>query len=465
MAHGPTSRRRYSIGIAIDWFFFVFAGAAAAWLAYLSLTETFRTGWAGILVGVLFWGLLAYLVLPRVHRILTTIYVPDYFIGRTRTADGLLGDPVNLAMLGEAEHVHAAMRAGGWSLADELSFRTGWRIVISSLTRRTYPAAPVSPLFLFQRRQDFAYQQEVAGSPSKRHHVRFWRCPDGWLLPGGIRVDWLAAGTYDRSVGLSLFTFQITHKIAEDIDTERDHIVDSLRQADPGVRLRVIKGFAAGYHARNGGGDRIRTDGHLPIVDLTGLTSAQAGLPALPPAPRTAPPVQVLFALGVTGIRGLGYLLLAGFAFAGGMAVLAADADPETAALLPFLGVGLVGLAAFDLGLGALLFTRHNWARMTLCCLSLVNAAIVFASRTMANEHGRLGGDLFGLGLSVLVLLALSSEAAREYTHPRPRPGFSKRRSARRQLGRGGADGYSEPGEPPTAAAEPEQIHVRRRDG
>ena len=65
MAHGPTSRRRYSIGIAIDWFFFVFAGAAAAWLAYLSLTETFRTGWAGILVGVLFWGLLAYLVLPR----------------------------------------------------------------------------------------------------------------------------------------------------------------------------------------------------------------------------------------------------------------------------------------------------------------------------------------------------------------------------------------------------------------
>jgi hypothetical protein len=29
--------------------------------------------------------------------------------------------------------------------------------------------------------------------------------------PGGLAVDWPAAGTYDRSVGLSLFTLQITH--------------------------------------------------------------------------------------------------------------------------------------------------------------------------------------------------------------------------------------------------------------
>ena len=66
----------------------------------------------------------------------------------------------------------------------------------------------MSPLFLFGRMQDFAYQQEVAGNPAKRHHVRFWRTPDGWLLPGGTRVDWLAAGTFDRAVGFSLFTRQ-----------------------------------------------------------------------------------------------------------------------------------------------------------------------------------------------------------------------------------------------------------------
>ncbi len=45
----PAPRRRWwSIGVAVDWFFFVFAGLAAVWLAYLSLTETFHVGWWGI---------------------------------------------------------------------------------------------------------------------------------------------------------------------------------------------------------------------------------------------------------------------------------------------------------------------------------------------------------------------------------------------------------------------------------
>ncbi|MBN9184236.1 MAG: hypothetical protein J0I97_02060, partial [Microbacterium sp.] len=55
--------RRYSVGIALDWFFFVFAGAAAVWLAYLGLTETFSLGWWGIVAAVVFWVLHAYLVL------------------------------------------------------------------------------------------------------------------------------------------------------------------------------------------------------------------------------------------------------------------------------------------------------------------------------------------------------------------------------------------------------------------
>ena len=185
-----------------------------------------------------FWVLLAYLVLPRLHRILTTIYVPDYFIGRARTSDGLLGDPVNLAFLGEAEQIHAAMAAAGWTRADPVTLGSSWRIVTSTLTRRSYGEAPVSPLFLFGRQQDFAYQQEVDGNPAQRHHVRFWRCPDGWLLPGGYRVDWLAAGTFDTAVGLSLFTLQVTHRIDADTDIERDHIVATRDRRRPAGRGR-----------------------------------------------------------------------------------------------------------------------------------------------------------------------------------------------------------------------------------
>ncbi|MET0812803.1 MAG: LssY C-terminal domain-containing protein [Microbacterium sp.] len=269
-------RRAYSIGVAVDWFFFVFAGLAAIWLAYLSLTETFRVGWWGIPFAVAFWVLLAYLVLPRLHRILTTVYVPDYFIGRARTSDGLLGDPINLAFLGADEQIEQALRAAGWTKADPVTLRSSWRIVTSTVTKRSYHEAPVSPLFLFGRQQDFAYQQEVHGNPAQRHHVRFWKCPDGWLLPGGRRVDWLAAGTFDTRVGLSLFTLQVTHKIDADTDVERDHIVTTVTDADARVTVDVIADFSTGYHARNGGGDSITTDGDLPVVDVRAVAEVAA---------------------------------------------------------------------------------------------------------------------------------------------------------------------------------------------
>jgi hypothetical protein len=278
-------KRSWSVGIALDWFFFVFAGFAAVWLAYLSFTETFKLGWWGFLFAIVFWMLLAYLVLPRLHRILTAIYVPDYFIGRTRTSDGLLGDPVNLAFLGSVEQIRTAMEEAGWSPADAVTIQSSWRIIRSTILRRSYEEAPVSPLFLFGRQQDFAFQQDVDDSPAQRHHVRFWECPDEWLLPGGRRVDWLAAGTFDRRVGLSLFTLQVTHKIDAETDIERDHIIATLTTADPRVHVDVIQDFSTGYHARNGGGDSISTDGDLPIVDVREVTVDAAAVPSAESAP------------------------------------------------------------------------------------------------------------------------------------------------------------------------------------
>lgn len=272
-------KRRISLLAVLDEFFFIFAGLAAVWLAWLLLNESFHAGWWGVVLAVLFWGLLAYLVLPRIHRVLTTIYVPDYFIGRTRTSDGLLGDPINLALQGDEAQLHEALRKAQWIQADPVTMRSSWRIITSTITRRSYLEAPVSPLFLFGRKQDFAYQQEVEGNPAKRHHVRFWRTPDGWLLPGGARVEWLAAGTFDRAVGFSLFTLQVTHKIDANIDVERDFIIDSVQQRHPEAELQILRDFSSGYHSRNGGGDTIRTDGHLPILDLRAVTVTGGGSP------------------------------------------------------------------------------------------------------------------------------------------------------------------------------------------
>lgn len=223
----------------------------------------------GILWGGLgIWLVVAYFTIPRIHRWLTKLYLPNYYIGRSRTGDGLLGDPVNLAFYGSKEQIITAMQAAGWILADELSTASSLKMIKSSIAKKSYPTAPVSSLFLFNIKQDFAFQQEVGGTTSKRHHIRFWKCPDGWYLPGGYKADWLAAGTYDRKVGFSLFTFQITHKIEADIDVERDFVIQTLKDADKVKKVDVVKHFSSSYHDRNGGGDLIKTDGSLPFVTI-----------------------------------------------------------------------------------------------------------------------------------------------------------------------------------------------------
>lgn len=227
-----------------------------------------------VLTGLLLlWLFTAYLVLPRVHRTLTRWYIPDYFIGRVRTVDGLLGDPINLAFHGTEEELIAAMLQAGWVQADRLNWKSALKMIRATLLRRSYPSAPVSSLFLFSRRQDLAFQQEVGGSTSRRHHIRFWRTPEGWWLPGGFQADWLAAATFDRAVGFSLFTGQITHKIAEDTDEERDYVVETLLATNPHASVRIVHHFVSGYHDRNGGGDRILTDGSLPFVTLPRIGS------------------------------------------------------------------------------------------------------------------------------------------------------------------------------------------------
>jgi hypothetical protein len=455
----PPRPARLSVNAILDGFVFVYAGLAVVWLAWLILSESFEFGWFGILFFVAFWLVLAYLVLPRLHRILTTVYVPDYFIGRARTSDGLLGDPVNLAFLGDEEDLHAAMVAAGWTRADDVTMASGWRIVMSTLSRRSYDEAPVSPLFLFGRKQDFAYQQEVEGNPAKRHHVRFWRTPDGWLLPGGRRVDWLAAGTFDRAVGFSLFTLQITHKIDADIDVERDHIVHTLVASDASVRVDVIEDFSTGYHSRNGGGDTIRTDGDLPVVDVRPVVVAPAEAQAAAPGkPRsdswgetvgkrpafespvvlaerertaaTAPrPTATALGAGLIVVRVLlGVVWLLALALDWNR-VLEDDlglaptddawSDLSGTALTIVLVIGAVVLAA-ELVFAWLVFLGSNWARITVMAVAMASITIAALHYFLADTDITIRTTLLTLGCDILVLLALSSRPARAWAR-RPR--------------------------------------------
>ncbi|MDX6324351.1 MAG: hypothetical protein QOK15_705 [Nocardioidaceae bacterium] len=384
----------------VDRVFFGFGTLASVWLAWELARASFGVSWWRLLLLVVFWLVLAYLTLPRLNRILSSIYVPDYFIGRTRTSDGLLGDPLNLAFRGTGAQLSAAMHRGGWIMADPVDLASSVRIVASTVTGRSYAEAPVSPLMLFGRPQDAAFQQEVAGNPAQRHHVRVWRTPPGWLLPGGHRVDWLAGGTYDRRVGLSLFTLQITHKIDADIDVERDFIVASLREAEPSATVEPLVDFTTGYHSRNGGGDTVHTDGTLPVVDLTSV----APMPGPDPlADRSDEPRQAPFQVLLPAIL---TILIGPLALLNALLQLDSSSSRPDRALL----YAVAALAAVSVVCAIRMLGRSAWGRRWLLLLS----SLIVVVDLVAYE---LGGakDLsavYHAGVMILVVLALSSPAA-----------------------------------------------------
>jgi hypothetical protein len=268
-------------------------------------------------------------------------------------------------------------------------------------------------LLLFGRQQDFAYQQEVEGSPSRRHHVRFWQCPPAGLLPGGFAVDWLAAGTYDRSVGLSLFTGQITHKIDEDVDVERDHIIATVTAASPAAEVEFLRNFSSGYHSRNGGGDRIETDGDLPVVDLSALPDSTTGeVVAQPKGDGSRRPPQVVFGAGVAALLGVQYLVVLG------LLSLPTAVEADTATTL-VVGVGLGVGALVNLALAVALLAGQDWPRILLCASSVLSIIAAYVGNAAGTQRISLNSNLFAVAVSVLVLLALSSEPARAYAEAR----------------------------------------------
>ena len=440
MARRLTERAHEAVGIVqgnpirfADQVFFFIGTLASGWLAFMLVYELVTAGWRHLWAFIPFWLLVTYLLLPRIHSLLTRVYVPDYFIGRSRTREGLLGDPVNVGIRGSLEQLHTAMLRAGWHRADEVHLESARRMVLSTLLRRSYPDAPVSPLFLFRQRQAFTYQQEVEGNPAQRHHVRFWACPPGWRLPGGKRVDWLAAGTYDRSVGLSRFTLQVTHRIDADIDSERDHVLRSLTRpasGNRGVQVQHLRNFSTGYHDRNGGGDAIRTDGDLPIVDLRKTP---------PPTPEMRATIaaddqenQRRRALPLTVALGLFLMLLrvaVGVLSLSWLVGLSQVAITDLELVEPFLQLGLPAavvstgvraiLVAYLLAyllLAAMIYRRSNRARMLTLTLSAISVATYVVLWITGAPTSTLATQVFGSGLEILVLLAMTGQTARLFT-------------------------------------------------
>lgn len=230
-----------------------------------------RRWWHFILALIAMYFLAAYLIIPlitdRYYRHHPTLEDDPRI---TQTSDSHPGDPLNVLLIGSQEQVAAVMHAAKWYSAAALSLKSDLKIAADTLLASPDVDAPVSNLFLFGRKEDLAFEQPVGNNPRQRHHVRFWKLArpsdDG-------RPQWIGSASYDERVGLSHTTGQITHHIASDVDQERDHLFDDLRQSGGLAEQYFVDDFHTEREGRNGGGDRWYSDGRLYVGVITAENS------------------------------------------------------------------------------------------------------------------------------------------------------------------------------------------------
>ncbi len=107
----------------------------------LLLISSFHFKLSSIALLLIFWIMLTYIAIPRLHSFFANMYLPDYFLARTKTGDGILGDPINLGVLGSEEDIHGAMHRAGWTKADPITLRSSLGIILSTIKHTTIPCA------------------------------------------------------------------------------------------------------------------------------------------------------------------------------------------------------------------------------------------------------------------------------------------------------------------------------------
>lgn len=212
---------------------------------------------------LLLWLGAAYLIIPALYK----KYVrdrPSFDASPriTQTGDGHPGDPLNVALIGTEAQIQSIMGAAKWYPAAALGLRSDIKIAADTVLSRPDDEAPVSSLYLFGRKEDLAFEQPVGDNPRHRHHVRLWKTD---TVGADGQPEWLGSAVYDKGVGLSRATGQITHVTAADVDVERDYLFKCLEQTGMLIDHYIEYGFHSHLSGRNGGDDPWHTDGNLYV--------------------------------------------------------------------------------------------------------------------------------------------------------------------------------------------------------
>jgi hypothetical protein len=198
---------------------------------------------------------------------------------RIADKEGNPGDMVNFLIVGSEEAMQKIFTAAGWVKVDADVRGTVLHGVLESISKESYLTMPMSPLYLFDRPQDYGWAHaEPIRVVASRNHLRLWKASfqvDGQTL-------WVGAATHDIGFERDERNDRLTHKIDPDVDLERDYVEKTLLAT--GLVAEVAHALPANAlkEARTATGGSFHSDGRVLILKLNnsgGSASANSSRP------------------------------------------------------------------------------------------------------------------------------------------------------------------------------------------
>jgi hypothetical protein len=191
------------------------------------------------------------------------------------------GDPLNLVIVESKQDPIVPFIARGWHLARQLDVVSAIETVRAFIFRDEFLTSPVSPLYVFGRKEDVVIQK-ARSTINERVHARLWLT--AYTFEG--RRVWIGQVSRDIGVRFTPQTWNLTtHKIAPDVDFDRAYLLQDLLISGFVERYGYVDGVGpapASAPRTNLTGDPYYTDGLRAVVFLSNQVTALGDTDRLP---------------------------------------------------------------------------------------------------------------------------------------------------------------------------------------
>ncbi len=141
-------------------------------------------------------------------------------------------------LIGDKNDIFPAFIRRGWHVTEVIWSESILRTLKSFLQGSRYRYSPVSPLYVYRRKQDLALQK-ARGTIHERNHLRLW------VSPLRFRSKPVVVGQISRDIGVTFTTKSptiSTHVIDPDVDEARRYLVEDLVYSQAMARIGFVKG-------------------------------------------------------------------------------------------------------------------------------------------------------------------------------------------------------------------------------